>query len=214
MAADAADPFVDHGVGPAGGVHSGSSGGHRADTLAFVTIRVGLAALCVVAALAGCTEEAAPAPLPSVPTASPTPAALPVPPEATPESAEGAAAFARYYMAVLTKAFQDADATQLRTLSDGACGGCNNFIGAVEGSAEANERTEGGEFNVVFAESPPVEDGDVIVELRYSRAAARIVTGDGTVRVELPPDPPLDAQMRLVRKDAGWVVMGLRASPQ
>ena len=185
------------------------------DTLRFVTIRTGLAALCVLGALAGCSEEAAaPPPLPTAATSSPTPVALPVPPEATPETPQGAAAFARYYMQVLTEAFRSADAMQLRALSDPGCGGCNNFIGAVEGSAAANERTEGGEFTVVFAESPPVEDGDVIVDLRYSRTGARVVTGDGTVRVELPPDPPIDAQMRLVRKGAGWIVMGFRESPK
>ena len=178
-------------------------------------IRTWLVALCALLGLVGCTEEAAaPPPLPSVAAASPTPVALPVPPEATPETPRGAAAFARFYMQVLTEAFQTADPTQLRSLSDPGCGGCNNFISAVEGSADAGERTEGGDFNVVFAEAPPVEDGDVIVELRYSRDAARVLTGDGSVRVEVPADPPLDAQMRLVRTGSSWIVMGLRESPE
>jgi hypothetical protein len=177
-----------------------------------VVIRGTAAAVALVAAaLVGCSAEADPTPLPPLPSVSPTQVAPQVPPEATPATAQGAAAFAGHYLDVLTLAFQRADATELRALSDAGCGGCNNFIGAVEGSAAAREITDGGAFKVVFAEAPPVEKGEVIVELRYERAAARILTADGSVRVELPADPPLNAQMRLLRRGDGWVVLGFRA---
>ena len=208
--AEPADPSVDHGGGPTAGVHSGSSGGHPADTLAFVTIRAGLTALCVVAALAGCTEAAAPAPLPSVPTASPTAAALPIPPEATPETPQGAAAFTRYYFDVVNRAFVAGDASDVRRLSDPECEGCNNLVRAIEEEPDPGERIEGGEFEVIFAESPPVEGGDVIVDLRYAVTELRVVGQDGRVIRTTPAEPGIDAQLRLIREGQAWVVRGFR----
>lgn len=140
----------------------------------------------------------------SVPASSPTASA----------AVEDASAFARRYLSVLTTAFQTADAQPLRALSDPGCGGCNNLIAAVEGAATANERTEGGVFAVVFAEAPAPAGNEAIVELRYIRTAAEIVSATGETVVRLPADPPLDAQMRVQRRGTDWLVLGFRATPK
>ena len=120
---------------------------------------------------------------------------------------------AAYYLDVIGRALQTADATQLESLSDAGCQGCQNFIGAVKGSKEAREVTRGGEFTVLSAASPPLVDGGVVVQFRYERAAATVVDEFSAVTAKLPPDPPLDAQMRLLRRPGGWIVLGFRATP-
>jgi hypothetical protein len=139
-----------------------------------VTIRAAVVAACVSAALAGCSAEAEPEPLPSAAAPSPTPVALPVPPEATPETAQGAAAFARYYLELVNRAFASIDATAVRSVSDPDCGTCSDLIRAIEESPTAGERFEGGDYEVIFAESPPVENGDVIVDVRYRIGELRV----------------------------------------
>jgi hypothetical protein len=180
------------------------------DILPFVMMRRVAAVLCVTA-LAGCGSEAEPQPLPPVASGSPSPAAaLPVPPEATPESAEGAAAFARYWIQVLEQALATGDATHLRTLSDSGCGGCNNLIGAVESGAPG-ETIRGGRFTVEFAEAPSLENGETIVTLRYSRAAGELIGPDGTA-TPVQPEGPVDAEMRISRQGETWVVLGFRGT--
>lgn len=195
-------------------VHNGSCSGRSAATLPLVRIRAVVAALVMSTVLVACSNEPGPSPLPELPTASPTPSPLSVPPAALAETPQGAAAFSRYYFEqVLSRAFQKADASRLRSLSDSGCEGCNNFIAAIQSSAEAKEVTEGGDFSVLFTEAPPIDAGEVIVDLRYSRTAARVVAEDGAVRATLPADPTLDVQIRLVHRAGGWVVMGIRKSP-
>jgi hypothetical protein len=175
-----------------------------------MTIRAAAAALCAVVALAGCSSDPEPQPLPPIETSSPSPVALPLPSEAAADTPEGAAAFARYYLALMNKAFPEADATPVREVSDPGCGGCNNLIGAIEEPPAAGERVEGGEYVVDFAEAPPVEGGDVIVELRYSLTEVRVYGPDGRLLRRKDPVEDVDAQMRLLRRGASWVVAGFR----
>lgn len=115
-------------------------------------------------------------------------------------------------MAVLSQAFQTANPDLLEKLSDPGCGGCRNFIRAVEGARDAREVTRGGDVNVLFVAAPPVSKGEVIVDLRYERSAAMLFNASGALVGQLPPDKPLDAQLRLMRRANSWVVMGFRAA--
>jgi hypothetical protein len=143
--------------------------------------------------------------------ASPTPQALPTPPtEALAETPQGAAAFTRYYIGLISEGFRAGDATAVRAFSDPGCGGCNNFIGAIEDEVPDGERVEGGDLSVAFAESPPIQGGDVVVTLRYAIDEIRVLNAGGDVLRVTPAEPAIDAEMRLVRRDGGWVVMGFR----
>ncbi len=160
--------------------------------------------------LAGCSADAEPKALPPVQSISPTAVVLALPPEATPASAQGAASFTRFYFELLNQAFSTGDATQVRDFSDPACDACNNLIGAIEEEPKPGERIEGGDYRILFAESPPAEGGDVVVELRYALAGARVLGPDGMVIRSTPPNPGIDAQLRLVRRGSTWVVRGFR----
>ena len=176
-------------------------------------IRRGLGVTCLVVTLASCSADAEqPRTLPPAPSASPSAAAvLPVPPEATPETAQGAAAFARFWLEVVEAALATGDSTQLRELSDDGCGGCNNLIDAAEGG-EPGETIRGAEFTVAFAEAPPLEEGETIVTLRYSRAEGELVGPDGTVATPIAAEGPVDAEMRLRRDGTSWIVLGFRGT--
>lgn len=177
-----------------------------------MTIRGAVGVLCCAALLVGCSSEAEPRTLPPVASASPSPMVLPVPPEATPETAQGAAAFARHWIQVVEQALATGDATQLRALSDGGCGGCDNLIGAAEGGEEG-ETIRGAGFAVEFAEAPPLENEETIVALRYFRSAGELLNPDGTVAATVAPEGPIDAEMRLKRQADSWIVLGFRGTP-
>jgi hypothetical protein len=177
-----------------------------------VVIR-GTAAVALAAALVGCSAEADPTPLPPLPSVSPTPETLQVPPEATPATAQGAAAFARHYFELVNKALETGDATAVRGASAPGCGGCRNLIAAIEEPLPAGERVEGGLFELIFAESPPVEDGDVIVEIRYSTTEVRVFGPQGELKETIPATAATNGQLRLMRKSDGWVVQGFRGLP-
>lgn len=171
-------------------------------------IRGALTALCLTAVLAGCGDGAEPRTLPPVETASPSPSVVPLPSEAAAETPEGAAAFARYWIEALESALATGDTAQLRRLSDPGCGGCSNLIGAAEGG-EPGETIRGAEFIVEFAEAPPVEQGETIVTLRYRRAAGELLSASGQ-GTPIAPEGPIDAEMRLTRTSAAWIVLGFR----
>lgn len=175
-----------------------------------MTIRTGAAALAVGVLLAACSSDPEPDPLPPAPSVSPTPVVLPLPSEAAAETPQGAAAFARYYFDVLNRAFASGDATQVRQLSHPGCDACNNLIGAIEEEPDPQERIEGGDYRIVFAESPPAEAGDVVVEVRYSLTEVRVLRPDGAVVRTKPAEPGIDAQLRLIRRGSSWIVRGFR----
>ena len=170
-----------------------------------------LLALTVV--LSGCTAgEGDPTVLPPAPSASSSaPAAPSPPPEAAAETAAGASAFARYYLEVLGRALQSADPSQVKALSDSGCGGCQNLIGAVEDARSKGQHVREADFQVLFAAAPPVQDGDVVVDLRYERLEGELLDADGIVVSPIPPEKALDAQMRLMRMGKSWIVLGFRS---
>lgn len=176
-----------------------------------MSLRSALAVVLLSAVLGGCSSQAEePPPLPPAPTTSPTPVVLPLPSEAAAETPQGAAAFTKYYLELLNQAFRTRDASAVRRVSDPGCGGCSNLIGAIEEPPEEGRRVEGGEYVVKFAEAPPVENGDVIVELRYSLTELRILDAAGQILDRKPAVQDVDAQMRLLRRGPSWVVAGFR----
>ena len=167
--------------------------------------------------LGGCTSDDGKKPtvLPSLAPPAVSPSAVPVPsvpPEASAETAQGAAAFARHYMDVLSQSLQAADPEPVVALSDAGCGGCQNLIGAIREERKQNQRINGAAFRVIFAEAPPVQAGEVVLDLRYERLSGQLVeAGTGRVIEDIRPEPAIDAQMRLRKSPTGWAVLGLRS---
>lgn len=119
-------------------------------------VRPLLAALVVIFAITGCTaEEEPPATLPSV-TAEPTPTVTipPPPPETDGEDNVAAAEFAKYYLRVLSAAFQAGDPAPVRALSHPECDSCGNLIAFLDELQAAEQRVEGAEYAVSLAVAP------------------------------------------------------------
>jgi hypothetical protein len=176
-----------------------------------VVIRGTAAAVALVAAaLVGCSAEADPTPLPPAPLLSPTPQALPVPSEALATTPEAASVFARYYLDLVNQAFEIGDATAVRAVSHSECDACNNLIAAIERPDSPGQTSEGGDYEVLFAATPGGQGEDVIVDVRYALAEGIVRDGSGAVIKRVPANPGVDAQMRLVRGETGWMVRGFR----
>lgn len=175
-----------------------------------VGMRGTAAVVALMAALAGCSADADPKPLPPLPTVSPTPEALQVPPEATPATAEGASAFARFYLELVNRAFKARDASAVRAVSHPECDACNNLISAIERPEPPGQSSEGGDYQVLLAATPGGQGEDVIVDLRYALAEGVVTDSSGAVIKRIPPNPGVDAQMRLIRGATGWTVRGFR----
>jgi hypothetical protein len=191
-------------------VHSPVCGVSWPVILRFMLIRAVAATLCVVVALVGCSSDPEPEPLPPIESLSPSPVALPMPSEAAAETPQGAAAFARYYLDVVGRAFATADPSLLDQLSAAGCGGCDALIASVNELREQGRKRVGGEYTVTSVAAPPVEEGDVVVEIAYVRAAGEVVDAAGRVQASAPAVPQTNAQMRLVRSGRSWIVQGYR----
>ena len=144
------------------------------------------------------------------PLPSPTATALEVPPSAQATTPQGAAAFARYYLQVVTQAFNSNTTTQLRALSHPECGTCKNLAELTEKEAAKGRVYEGGAFLVDSAEATERAPGDAIVDVVYRRAPSTTRDGKGAVVDRDPGAEPALMQMRTLRSGDGWVVRAIR----
>lgn len=173
-------------------------------------VAAGLAASLL---LAGCSgDEEQPRTLPPAPSASPSPVVLPVPPEATPETAQGAAAFARYFFdVVVNSAYGTVDPRQIEVLSTTACNSCDNIVADIERLRDAGLRVYGKRFKLVFAEASPAEsDGSIVVDFRFSSDPYLERDASGATVREEPAQIDQDAQVKLVRRNRAWAVEAIR----
>lgn len=164
--------------------------------------------------LLGCSSSAQePLPQPpafsATPTPTPTAVAIEVPPSARATDAVGAAAFARFYLAALSRAFNTGDTAQIVGLSDPACGGCNNLIALTKADAAAGKRYEGGQFLVASAEATDDAVG-AVVDVTYTRAPSLMRNSEGVILEQSPADPGGLLQARVIRTDDGWRMRGIR----
>lgn len=133
-----------------------------------------------------------------------------IPSSATAATADGATAYARYYLRLVSDAFATAEAAQLIAASSEDCEGCQAIIDSVQTLAPQGRHREGGEYLIREVVAPPVVNGDVVVLVTYERALGRIVNAEGLVVESAPAVPRTSAQMRLLRRGSGWQVQGYR----
>lgn len=179
----------------------------------FVTILRGLMLLWVAAAVAACSADAEqPRTLPPAPSASPTAAAaLPVPPEATPETAQGAAAFARYFFEQVNAAYERREPELVRRLSTAECGSCAAVADDVARIRAANHVVEGDRYALTFAEAAPAdENGRIIVDFGYNATPYVERDAENAVVKEFPAESGQEGQAMLIRVDGRWAVEAIR----
>lgn len=164
--------------------------------------------LVLAAGLAGCSsQEEDPGSLPRLESAAPSAASAPTPPaEAAEEDADGASAFARHYVALIADAYARGTTDDLRAASAPGCEGCDAIIRAADEVAALGEKRVGGGYTVEEVASPPVQNGEVVVLLSYTRSAARFVDESGSVVATTAPVPRTSAQLMLIRQGNSWLV--------
>ena len=162
-------------------------------------VRVGVVAVAVVLAVAGCSGGDAPPPSalpsdsappqssspPSNPpsTAATPPTPPPLPATATQDTPAGAASFARYYIEVLDYASHTGDVRALRRLGD--CGTCRAQANGIERFFKEGGRVEGGEIHITGTEAVRFRRTAALVNVTYDQAAGKSTSGEG--RAESSP---------------------------
>ena len=150
-------------------------------------------------------------PLPTLSsTASPSPTPLVVPSAAVVASPQGAAAFSRYYFSVLNQAFRNRESAGLRELSNEACTTCSALARAVDELATKRQTLVGGAYTVISAEAPPLEGGQVVVDVVYSRTAATTLNEARDVVGRGRAETRTDLSLGLRRTSLAWKVVSLK----
>jgi ketosteroid isomerase-like protein len=144
--------------------------------------RVGTALAAAVALLSvsACTGEepaggdpttSAPSP-PATSSPTPTPAAPTIPPEATEHSADGAAAFVKYWNQVFNYAVPSQDTKQLSEISAPDCSACNAMIRFIDGIREGGGSSQSPDYRTTVT-STRVVNGTFMVAARHESSSYR-----------------------------------------
>lgn len=164
--------------------------------------------------LAGCSGQPAPREPDSTEGASPEATATPPPlPEAaTQETAEGAASFVDYYLAVLNYAAHTGDTDALRALSDDDCGSCEKYAGVVDATHQAGGAYTGGDWSVSDVATEDVET--------YWTVAGPVTTAAGQTRTDAKSEFQQTAESTtkiefvLVHEGSNWIMYSFAEAKQ
>ncbi len=121
-------------------------------------------------------------------------------------TAEGAEAFARYWIDVLNVAFATLDPGQLQAMSEPTCKTCSNYAGSLRASARDGEVYEGGRYRVLSVVSAPVAGRSARVLLTYSTPKLVVRNRAGDVIDTVPRSKRSTLVIDLLRRDEGWRV--------
>lgn len=160
-------------------------------------------------ALAACSSDPAPpSTLPSLSAApSTSPSAAAVPSEAAAATPEGAAEFARFFYAQVTRGFQTQDSSLVSALSLPTCKTCSNYVRSID-SVRADKLTvEGGDFQLYLAVAPGQgQPSEARVDVGWDFTAVKYLNEAGEVVEEGPAVSRVEEQLDLVRIDGEWRV--------
>jgi Family of unknown function (DUF6318) len=190
-----------------------------------VGVRLGVVAVAVVLAVAGCSGGDAPSSAlpsgsappqsssppsnpPSTAATTPPPSAPTLPATATQDTPTGAQSFARYYIEVLDYAYRAGDTQLLRQLAH--CPGCDAVADGIDKFISAGGRYEGGQLSVVSAETVRYAAGQAgLVSMVYSRSERELVSPDGK-RDKVNRAPALKVLITERRKASGWLITNIQ----
>jgi hypothetical protein len=167
--------------------------------------------LVLLAALAGCSADAEPKPLPPLPSVSPAPVVPQLPPEATPADAFGARAFTRHFFDTVNDAYASLDPSRVEALSASQCNSCKSIMSDIERLKADGLQVAGSRFKLDFAEAtPPEPDGSIFVDFGFDADAYVEKDASGRTAETYPARQDQEGQARLVRTEGGWRMSALR----
>ncbi|MFP5335298.1 MAG: DUF6318 family protein [Actinomycetes bacterium] len=185
--------------------------------------RGGAAGLLVVSALVlgACSDgeaQAEPSTSPSLsvtatqtPTVTSTEEIVPeptMPPEAREQTAEGAAAFVRYWFDLVNYGYATGDTEPLELLSHPDCATCKSIADQINGRYGKGGRFDDGVISVGSAEATvPDERGAALVTVGYKQEALKELSRTGVVENSGTPEQGTLAVY--VLSDGAWTVFGI-----
>jgi len=190
-----------------------------------VGVRVGVVAVAVVFAVAGCSAGEAPSAAlpsgsappqsssppsnpPSTAATAPPPTAPPLPAAATQDTPAGAQSFARYWLSVLDYATTTGDTRRLLAL--GACVSCIAVAKSIDALYASGGRAEGGRITVVDSSVVRHVPGRAaLVRVDYDQMRGREIRGSGVPK-SIPAQKGLGFAFALSRRGGSWTVAKLQ----
>jgi Family of unknown function (DUF6318) len=190
-----------------------------------VGVRVGVAVVAVVLAVAGCSGgDSSPTELPagssppqsSSPPSNPPSTAVTTPPPAAPtlpasarqDTPTAAESFARYYIEVLDYAYQAGDTQLLRKLA--VCAGCDAVADGIDKFVASGGRYEGGRLRVVSTKAVKHVPGRAgLVSMVYSRSERQLISADGK-RDTVKGASALNVLVTERREASGWLITNIQ----
>jgi hypothetical protein len=135
-----------------------------------------------------------------------------VPHEAIAQTPRGAAAFVRFFYEQVSKAYAQADGSNLIVLSDPGCGTCAQYRRAADSYGVKGQHIEGEAVRILSVEAPPIVNGFDLVSVVFDAPARSIVASDGRVIERLPRDPVVHKTVIVRAVAGGWVVRAVQAA--
>jgi Family of unknown function (DUF6318) len=186
---------------------------------AVTTSTVAICALAVAAVVSGCSgDEAEPSGLPSLTTTSSaswtpsTATTVPSPPVVARErTSDGAAAFVRFYIALINNAYRTGASGPLRKYAAPSCDSCTSIAAAVDDIYNDGGHAEGGQLSIKSL-VPSVIDEDIQPTVVVATSTDAFVRFDMTGKVtHRNPASSRTLLFDLKWTTSAWQVVGIRS---
>ena len=151
-------------------------------------------------------------PQPSTPDGE-TPAPPVMPAAAKENTAEGAEAFARWYIETLSYLYEHPKAGVLDKYAGEDCNTCARHVRVVRESEERNERADGETYTVLGTGEPLPEEGGFHVTVGFRQNPTTVRDSDGNVVEELSEQPEYGYTFKL-HHQGRWVIQKMHPNPE
>lgn len=124
-----------------------------------------------------------------------------------PATPQAAAAFARFFYAQITRAYETNDPSLIQRLSASGCKACQRYVASVRQARDQHERVTGVEYKIRFAEAPALQGSAARVDVIYDAPATRRYADSGQLLETEPAVTGYKTELMLVRTGSSWQVV-------
>lgn len=132
-----------------------------------------------------------------------------MPPEAREQTAEGAAAFAQYYLELVEFAYSTGEVATLESLASPDCEFCEVTTQNISTIYDRGGRIEGVDISISSPVATPPDANGSVVTMLYSETASRAVAADGSTINETPAVAEKAIEIYLLTSGDRWLVFGI-----
>ncbi|WP_141494919.1 DUF6318 family protein [Kytococcus schroeteri] len=136
-----------------------------------------------------------------------------MPAAAKENTAEGAEAFARWYIETLSYLYEHPKAGVLDKYAGEDCNTCARHVRVARESEERNERADGETYTVLGTGEPLPEEGGFHVTVGFRQNPTTVRDSDGNVVEELSEQPEYGYTFKL-HHQGRWVIQKMHPNPE